>query len=719
MGEPRDFTHMFRLAVVTALATCRAWAQCGQNWSTAVGSVGALEWQGLAMATWSDGASTNLYIGGDFTGAGPVASPCLVRFDGGAFSPVVPTGSTTAGVGGPVLALASHDDGSGSSLFVGGSFGSAGGVAAANVARWNGTTFAPLGSGISGGWVRTLAVFDDGTGAALYAGGSFTTAGGVTCNSIAKWNGTSWSAVGGGLTSNASHGDVRALAVFDDGSGPALFAGGLFDSAGAVNTSNLARWNGSAWSSLGVGTNVAVNALATHDDGTGPALSAGGSFTSAGGIQARSVARWNATGWSAMGTPVASGSPVVRTPLSFNDGTSTRLYAGGDVAALDGAHLLSWNGTSWLTPPGALTLAHFPFAMAAFDDGRGPAFYTVGWQPSLTPFHAPCELSRVSAGVVTRVTGGVIGTIDALAVADFGAGPLLYAGGRFDNAGDSPAFGVASWDGRNWRPLGSGVGPYTQSNQAGVNCLVAFDDGSGLKLYAGGSFSTMGGVPAAGIARWNGASWSSVGGGFNGPVMSLAVYDSGSGPKLYAGGQFSIAGGVPAERMAVWTGDAWQPVGSGFSGASLWTTVSTMAVFDDGSGPELYVGGSFGVAGGVPALNIARWNGSSMSAVGSGIFSTSSIPAVRAMRVFDDGSGPGLHVAGGFQTAGGTPAARIARCATERGRAWVTAGTPPGLHRPRARSTPWRSTTTAAGPRFMPEAAQRRATTADSTTWPG
>ena len=43
---------------------------------------------------------------------------------------------------------------------------------------------------------------------------------------------------------------VYALAVFDDGSGPLLYAGGNFGIAGMPQTF-VARWNGTAWSSLG------------------------------------------------------------------------------------------------------------------------------------------------------------------------------------------------------------------------------------------------------------------------------------------------------------------------------------------------------------------------------------------------------------------------------------------------------------------------------------
>jgi hypothetical protein len=83
----------------------------------------------------------------------------------------------------------------------------------------------------------------------------------------------------------------------------------------------------------------------------------------------------------------------------------------------------------------------------------------------------------------------------------------------------------------------------------------------------------------------------------NGGVRSLAVYDDGSGPALYAGGTFNIAGGVAAERIAKWNGSSWAPLGSGVSGGAS-TNVMALVVHDDGGGPALYAGGTFTVAGG-------------------------------------------------------------------------------------------------------------------------
>lgn len=68
----------------------------------------------------------------------------------------------------------------------------AGGTPGNSIAKWDGSTWSPLASGATGGpqggWVFALTVFDDGGGPALLAGGEFTVAGGAPANSIAKWS---------------------------------------------------------------------------------------------------------------------------------------------------------------------------------------------------------------------------------------------------------------------------------------------------------------------------------------------------------------------------------------------------------------------------------------------------------------------------------------------------------------------------------------------------
>ena len=80
-----------------------------------------------------------------------------------------------------VLSMHVHNN----DLYIGGDFISADGVTCNNIAKLNGTTFVPVGTGMNGS-VITLSSF----GPVLYAGGSFSQAGGQTCNNIASFGGT-------------------------------------------------------------------------------------------------------------------------------------------------------------------------------------------------------------------------------------------------------------------------------------------------------------------------------------------------------------------------------------------------------------------------------------------------------------------------------------------------------------------------------------------------
>jgi hypothetical protein len=172
-----------------------------------------------------------------------------------------------------VLALAVGTD----YLYAGGDFTSAGGVSNTNyIAKWSTTSssWSALGTGVNGS-VRALAV----SGSDLYAGGSFTTAGVVQAKYIAKWNG-SWSALGTGMDKS-----VYALSAI----GANLYAGGNFTTAGENSANYIANWNGTSWSALEIGMNNKVNALAI----IGEYLYAGGEFTSAGGNTLYYIARWH------------------------------------------------------------------------------------------------------------------------------------------------------------------------------------------------------------------------------------------------------------------------------------------------------------------------------------------------------------------------------------------------------------------------------------------
>ncbi len=640
---------------------------CPPSWLPTFGTAPGTNDTILALTDFDDssGAGPALYAGGLFTSAGGVQANHVARWDGSAWTPL------GSGTDDDVRALTVFDDGGGSGekLYAGGAFTSAGGVAANHVAGWNGSSWEALGGGMNGD-VHALAVFDDGSGAgpALYAGGTFTSAGGVAANHVARWNGSSWAPLESGLNEA-----VHALVVFDDGSGagPALHAGGSFTAAGGVGASRIARWNGSGWAALGNGFNSTVHALTCFDDesGAGPALHAGGDFTLTGGVTANRIARWDGTSWAALGAGMDG---RVETLAVFDDGSGAgpALHAGGAFTTAGNLvtnHIARWNGSSWASL--GIGMTNLVQALAVFDDqsGAGPALYVAGKFTTAIEVTAH-HIARWNGSSFAPLGTGMDNMVEALAVFDDGggSGPALYAAGSFMAAGGPLLNRIARWNGSSWAPLAGGA-------SSAALALAVFDDGGGAgpALYAGGSFTLAGGVLVNYVARWNGTTWAPLGSGLNSRVEALAVFDDGSGggPALVAAGRFLSAGGVTARRIARWNGSNWAPLGSGMN-----NTVSALAVFDGGggAGPVLYAGGSFTTAGGVAANRIARWDGSVWSPVGSGMTGGSSA-AVLAFALFDDGNGagPALHAGGSFTSAGGTAANYIARW---NGSSWTALG---------------------------------------------
>jgi hypothetical protein len=392
----------------------------------------------------------------------------------------------------------------------------------------------PGSTGVSD-YVADLVVFDDGTGGGpgLYATGYLVIAGGSGVNFVARWDGESWSALGTGGSMGVNS-PARALAVYDDGGGPALYVGGSFTLAGGEIAHRIAKWDGRSWSNLGSGMDGDVWVLSVFDDGSGgPELYAGGEFTTAGGITVNHIAKWNGTSWRALGS-----------------GT---------------------NPTSVM-------------ALASFDDGRGggPALY-VGGTFTEAGGEAASHIARWDGGSWSSLGHGVSGPVLALTVVDVpgGAGPRLCAGGLFQSAGSLDIDHIALWDGTTWSPLGSGM-------SSSVLCLAAFDDGSGPALFAGGGFLSAGGTPAKRIAKWDGTSWSPLGSGMsNGGVLALESFDdgSGAGPALFVGGNFEEALDSGDAFLAKWgcSPSAWTDLGFGLAGISGVPALAGTGTLEPGS----------------------------------------------------------------------------------------------------------------------------------------
>jgi hypothetical protein len=485
------------------------------------------------------------------------------------------------GTNGSVHALAVDASGN---LYVGGNFTIVTSVEATRIAKWDGSTWSSLSSGMDA-TVRALAFM----GGKLYAGGDFSTAGGVTAKYIAQWDGTAWAQVGGGTNS-----PVRALLVHEsaaqdippDYNGPVIstgmYVGGYFTTAGGVPVNCIARWDGTSWSALRTGVNGTVLALAR----SGPNLYVGGSFSRADGLSAGSIAMWNGGAWMPLRDYAiySDGTNGTVNALAVSEGI---LYAAGSFnrAGITTANnVAQWNGASWSALGLGVTYTVNALAVSGSDLYMGGREHWAYQQVDV--------IQRWDGSSWTKIGTGANFAVNALAM----LGDTLVAGGE-PIVGDHNG-GLARWDGAAWSPLGSGV--------SGSVTAIAM---SGTDVYIGGNFRMGGVVQARNIAKWNGNEWSALGEGVNAPVTVLAA----GGGDLYVGGAFSTAGGVPSSLIAKWDGAEWSSLGGGIPTG----TVRSLAW----DGANLYVGGSFTLTGNnqLPIRGVAKWNGSAWSGLGDGL----------------------------------------------------------------------------------------------------
>jgi hypothetical protein len=257
---------------------------------------------------------------------------------------------------------------------------------------------------------------------------------------------------------------------------------------------------------------------------------------------------------------------------------------------------------------------------------------------------------------------GVTGVVRAA----LARGGDLYIGGDFTSAGGVPqtAF-IAKWDGTKWNSIGLGgmLGmPTTTADRffPGSVSALAFD--SLGRLYAAGQFNHFGGINTNFIARWNGHVWLPLNALYglnstiasyrwifpNSPLItSMAIDDL---DNVYLGGAFSSANDSGKTGIIkISPSGSTSSIGS-LSVSSWWPfVVPVRALAWDSSTSSLYAGGDFTNADGSGAAYLAKWQGGSWSAVGSGGFNS----GVHSIAV----SNNVLYVGGRFTA----PALRIAK----------------------------------------------------------
>lgn len=353
---------------------------------------------------------------------------------------------------------------------------------------WSGTNWNTIGPGMGVGAqaydhaVCALTVL----GTNVFAGGSFSTAGGVVSASIARFDGNRWNAVGQGAGYT-----VYALAT----SGTNLYVGGSFlqprqTNYALVNAYRIARWNGYQWFTLGSGVNDEVYAIAC----SGTNVFIGGRFISAtqpnsSTLTVNGIARWDSTAWNTLGSGVSGNVFTIAV-------VGTNLYAGGFFTiggSVNATNLARWDGANWHSVGGGVQPSYTQVNALATD---GTNLYVGGGFSSAGGITVN-KIARWDGSLWNALGAGVNGySVNALAW----SGGYLFAGGIFTAAGANSAICIAKWDGSTWSALGSGVTNSTIFN-AGLNAIVI----AGTNVYVGGAFSHAGSGQSYYFGRWTDA----------------------------------------------------------------------------------------------------------------------------------------------------------------------------------------------------------------------
>ena len=560
----------------------------GQTWMSPGGGVSPSPWGYQVVSSLLALPNGELVVGGSFSQVGGLAISGLARWDGSQWHPYSIINSS-------ISALALRANGN---LVVGGSF-------PGKIAEWNGqawTTYPTIGTRPSAlcampngdvvatggpnrvtrfsGAMPTATVI--GTTLSLSLGGGpdsllvlpngdllaarVNQINSTVVNGVARWDGTQWSsyAPNMGVTSMSFSPSGELMATGDT---PSQAPGTL----GLVT--GLGRWDGTAWQPVGYGFNDAVTGLLAPASGD---VIAYGRFVNASSAVARGLARFDGQAWTEI---VGATGPV------YDEPDCGAVDANGDawiVFSVTGTpgpgNICKWSSSGWQCVATAITNVA---AVLVENDVPivGRSTYPLGSSASIVAW---------TGSQWGPIGQGLDGPVHALLRRSNGD---LIAGGEFLFSGTTSVSRIARFDGTAWQPLGPGFdGP--------VRALAELPNGD---LIAAGHFINDGTLvsPLNLVGRWDGSQWHMLDQGLAGRpgvcVRAIQVLPDGD---LLVGGDFETANGVPAPGVARWDGTVWSAVDGGVDGKVL-------AVAQRSNG-ELFVGGNFATAGAESSAHLAR-----------------------------------------------------------------------------------------------------------------
>jgi len=346
--------------------------------------------------------------------------------------------------------------------------------------------------------------------------------------------------------------------------------------------------------------------------------------------------------------PTATPTPLLPPPTPIFEilidnaaiGSQGQLYATGFGAyGNDLRNFAQWDDTNWIalgsgfqTASNSLAVdsADHLYAEILTDSQQSMSNAIMRWND------AKWEdiTGNFSIGVDALKAGRVSSNIPVAALAVDGE-DNIYAAGSFyypnaDHTAELPMGYVAKWDKETWTVLGQGF------DKVNIYALAVSSSG---QVYVSGE------GPGTGfIAQWDGETWTQIGTSKLNSCLSITSLALEKAGGLYA----SCTGSEAGAFIFYWDGTDWITITDQLEGEAPY--VADLAVNQNG---QLYIGGSFDSVSGIPARNIAYWDGSLWHALGTGVNQP-----VNALAVAPSGE---LFAVGAFTRAGDLPVHYVVR----------------------------------------------------------
>lgn len=328
-----------------------------------------------------------------------------------------------------------------------------------NLRGWDGSSWADCGVMTGTKVIRALAF--DPSGTVLYIGGKYINFGGTTCNNVTKYtlpaSGVSGGTVAAMGATAGTNDYVYAIITVPTSSGHDVYVFGTFTQAGGSSANYCAKWNGTAWSTLGPNTGTATG-IYCADLAPDNTIYFGGSTTSIGTVSAPTgLAVANTTG------SLTTGNYNYKVSALTGTGETLPTSNVGSGSNSTGKSV-TWNAVTGATGykvyrqnplgSGIYTYLTTTTTNSFTDTGQ----YAIG---SALPLSTATDGARTTnVGKYNTTLGyfagvgqtGTNGAVNAIAIAPDGVG--VYAGGAFGAADGVPANKVAYCNGLIWAALG-------------------------------------------------------------------------------------------------------------------------------------------------------------------------------------------------------------------------------------------------------------------------